>query len=99
MDNHVTIHLKLANGKKVDCLRVRRGLSFAILHIYLNTLTPVQAWEFFDDPEGTKKITIYDDGENETVFERFTVLSAVQKSFFEGEENVIMVRLERPYEE
>lgn len=93
------VHLKLANEKEVDCLRVRRGLSFAILHIYLNTLTPVEAWEFFDDPVGTNHITIYDDTGHETVFERFSVLTAVQKSYFEGEENVLMIRLERPYEE
>lgn len=107
--------LKMNDGRELNVLHVGRGMQYAILHIYTNSITPSEAFAIFDNrPEATKEMTVTEtrhtqvqeddkivdqDVEVVTTYTRFTEMTAVQKTTYGGGESCIMIRLQRPFDD
>ena len=93
----------MATGREIEVYRVIKGGMLDYLHIYVNTLTPAEIYEIFDNPAETETITaikIEKDGEEtRRVYEGYTYLYSVQKPFLKSPEGTKMIWLQRPEEQ
>lgn len=91
-----------ATGREIEIHRVIKGGLLDYLHIYINTLTPVEIYDIFNDnPEETKTLTVVEvhDGEEiEHVFRDYTELYGIQKPFLSSPEGTWMVWMQHPSE-
>lgn len=107
--------VRTAKGIDVEATMVVRGSQYPVLHIYTHTITPVQAYQIFGDPENTKELTVIEDvpasrvnqdGKTEyymeqvtRVFHDFTEVYSVQKSPLGQGTSDILIWLQRPVED
>lgn len=82
--------------KKIECDLVVRGNQYAVLHIYTHSITPIEAYQIFGDPEETKVLkTIEFDG-SEKVYHGFTDIYSVQKARLITGDGEILIWLQQP---
>lgn len=91
-----------ATGREIEISRIIKGGLMDYLHIYINTLTPPEIYDIFNDnPEETNILTAIEIKEEEQishVYRDYTYLYSVQKPFLTSPEGTWMVWLQRPEE-
>ena len=91
-----------ATGRELDVFRVIKGGLMDYLHIYINTLTPPELYEIFNDnskeTETLTVIEVRDEQEITHVYREYTDLYSVQKPFLLSPEGTWMVWMQRPTE-
>ena len=97
--------LEFFNGNTIDVSRVIKGGMLDYLHIYTNSITPVEIYALFDDnSEETKMMTVHEktedaeDKEITHIYRGYTELYSVQKPFLTSPEGTWMIWMQRPME-
>lgn len=90
--------VKTAKGKEIECDSVVQGAQFSgTIHIHTHSITPVEAYQIFGDPEETAVLIAEKEGEEPKQYEGFTDIYSVQKSpFYTHFNNEILIWLNRP---
>ena len=90
------------DNEKVNCKLILKGPEDNMLQIYTNQLTPVQAFQFFDDPENMQTFIIdrindtSEELEERHVMKGYTELFAVQKPYLHStDEKMIHILLRK----
>lgn len=83
-------------GRTIKCDLVVRGSQFAVLHIYTHTITPVEAYQIFGEPEETKVLRVSEEGFDDRVYTGFTEVYSVQKGGLISGPGEILIWLQRP---
>ena len=101
------VTLKTALGLEIECTNVIKLAQHSALHVYTGSLTPIQAYEIFGNPEHTNEITVTEiipgqfteDNEPVTktkIYRHYTDIYSVQKSPIPNE---ILIWLQRDYDD
>lgn len=86
-------------GREIECDLVIHGRQYAVLHIYTHTITPVEAYQIFGDPEEAKKLTVTEEteeGQKIKTYTGFTEVYSVQKGGLITGPDEILIWLQRP---
>lgn len=90
--------IKTATDKVVECDSVVQGQQFTgTIHIHTHSITPIDAYRIFGDPEETATLIVEQEGEDPKEYNGYTDIYSVQKSpFFVQNPNEILIWLNRP---
>lgn len=90
--------IKTAKGKTIECDSVVQGQQFSgTIHINTHSITPIEAYQIFGDPEETEVLIAEKEGEEPREFKGYTDIYSVQKSpFYIQYPNEILIWLNRP---
>jgi len=90
--------IKTATGKAIECDSVVQGQQFTgTIHIHTHSITPIDAYRIFGDPEETATLIVEQEGEDPKEYNGYTDIYSVQKSpFYVQNPNEILIWLNRP---
>lgn len=90
--------IKTATGKEIECDSVVQGQQFSgTMHIHTHSISPIEAYQIFGDPEETAVLIAEKEGEEPKEYIGFTDIYSVQKSpFYTHFKNEILIWLNRP---
>jgi len=83
-------------GRTIECDLVVRGRQYAVLHIYTHTITPVEAYQIFGNPDEAKKLIVTEEGQETKTYTGFTEIYSVQKGGLITGPDEILIWLQRP---
>lgn len=89
--------IKTATGKEIECDSVVQGQQFSSsIHIHTHSITPVEAYQIFGDPEETSILIALKENVEPKEYVGFTDIYSVQKSpFFPNFKNEILIWLNK----
>lgn len=94
-----TMILKTATEKEIECDSVVVGQQFSnCMHIHTHSITPIEAYQIFGDPNESSLLTVIKDDETK-VYKYYTEVYSVQKSPFYKDENEILIWLNQKFPE
>lgn len=90
--------IKTSKGKNIECDSVVQGQQFSgSIHIHTHSITPIEAYQIFGNPDETETLVAVQEGEEPRTFKGFTDIYSVQKSpFYAQNPNEILIWLNRP---
>lgn len=87
-----------AKNREIICDLVVRASQYAVLHIYTHSITPIEAYQIFDNPEETSTLYVYEDGKDTRIYRGFTDIYSVQKGGMITGPGEILIWLQHPSE-
>lgn len=93
----VTIHT--AVGREIECDLVIRSVQYTAVSVYTHSITPIQAYQIFGNPEESSVLTVTEEGKDTRVYRGFTEIFSVQKDGLIVGENEILIILMRPQDD
>ena len=90
----LTIHT--VNDTQIECDLILRSIQYNALSIYTHAITPIQAYQIFDNPEETAVLTVTEKGKPTNLYRGFTDVFSVQKNRMLAHEDGILIILMHP---
>lgn len=90
--------VKTNTGREIVADLVIRGDQYAVLHIYTHSITPIEAYKIFGDPEETSVLYVYEEGKDTRIYRDFTEVYSVQKGGLITGPGEILIWLQHPEE-
>ena len=90
------IVIKTIKGREIECDLVIRSVQYNALSIYTHAITPVEAFQIFEDPSESAVLEVREDGKDDRIYHNFTDVYSVSRDGLITGPDEIMIVLKRP---